>query len=127
MIDKRKQFIISYLNSFTDNGYVVVSLSEICTEILKNTNENTDKIAEDLRELAHHGYIKLKYDDGENFCVTSTEKGRSFIDVDEENEKTFIKLYSGYKSVVGWVIFSAFIGAFTGSVITTFILKIFGG
>ena len=127
MLDKRKRFIISYLNDVTNKGYAVISLNEISNEVLTNTNEQTDGIVEDVRELASHGYIKLKYDDGENFCLTATEKGRSFIDVDEENEKTFIKLYSGYKSVVGWVIFSAFTGAFTGAVITAVALKLIGG
>ena len=105
----------------------MLSLNEITAEVMKNTNESTDNIVDDVRNLSNLGYVRLKYDDGENFCLISTEKGRSFIDVDEESEKTYIKLFTGYKKIVGWVMASSFTGAFVGAVITAVILKLVGG
>ena len=127
MLTKRKRFILSYFNTRANDKYAVLSLNEITAEVMKNTNESTDNIVDDVRNLSNLGYVRLKYDDGENFCLISTEKGRSFIDVDEESEKTYIKLFTGYKKIVGWVMASSFTGAFVGAVITADILKLVGG
>lgn len=124
MLDKREQFLLNYVNKNTVNGYVVISLNELCKEVVENSNYSTDGLVVVIRTLSSLGYIRLKYDDGENFCVASTEKGRSFVDVDEENEKTYIKLFSGYKRVVGWVTASAFIGAFAGAVVVLVIFSL---
>ena len=127
MIDKRSQYLLTYINRVANDRYVVISLNEFCNDIMKNTNYSTDNLNDSIRELSSLGYIRLKYDDGENFCISSTEKGRSFIDVDEENEKTYVKLFSRYKSVVGLVICSAFLGAFAGSVITSVVITLLRG
>lgn len=127
MIDKRSQYILLYVNKIAEDRYVVLSLNEISAEIMKNTDYSTGDIHASVRELASLGYIRLKYDDGENFCLTSTEKGRSFVDVAEENQKTYVKLFGGYKSVVGWMMFSAFCGSFVGGVVTAVALKFIWG
>lgn len=127
MIDKRSQYLLTYINRVANDRYVVISLNEFCNDIMKNTNYSTDNLNDSIRELSSLGYIRLKYDDGENFCVSSTEKGRSFIDVDEENQKTYVKLFSRYKSVVGLVICSAFFGAFAGSVISSVVIALLRG
>ena len=125
MLDNRKRLILSYVNSLTSNGYAVVTLNELRTEVLNVAGEDVSNVENDVRQLSSLGYIKLKFDDGLNFCLTCTEKGRSYVDIDEDNLKKQTA-FNGYKSLIGVVVASSFIGAFSGAIITLVVLKLVG-
>ncbi|MBO5851662.1 MAG: hypothetical protein J6R29_04975 [Clostridia bacterium] len=125
MLDNKEKIVLNYINSNSNSGkYVVLTSEEILRVFPHFLNASEAMVKTVINNLFLKGFIRLKYDDGSTFCVSSTEQGLNYK---EENTFENSPIIFSVKAIVGWCVFSSFIGAFVGVVIALFLSKILGG
>lgn len=121
MLENNAKIILNYINSNCLNGkFVVLTIEEILSAFPMHLNVQKETVKNAIASLFQSGFIRLKYDDGFSFCVSSTEKGLNYKDeFIKESTPTFNKL-----ELLGWCVFCSFLGAFLGAVIAVFLSAI---
>ncbi len=116
-MDKRKELLLGYLNGICSlNEYKIINLSEITLLNPLFSDEETAKKA--VKSLADEDYVKVKFFDGEQYCISATVKGKSFFEKEravkktEKKEKLYVFLASFCGSFLGGLLIFAllFIG-----------------
>ena len=124
MLDNNAIAILNYINSKCVNeNFVVLTNSEIVLATSNASNINESEVKDVISSLFSKGYIRLKYDDGTTFCVSSTQKGLNYK-AENENEKNVENF--NYNALVGWCFFASFIGGFASVLIALILSKFLG-
>ncbi len=109
-MDKRGEILLEYLNGICGiNEYKIINLSEIT--LFSPTLFSDEEIAKKtVKSLSDDDYVKVKYFDGEQYCISATLKGKSFFERERAIKKTVKrdKLY---------VFFASFSGSFLGGLL----------
>lgn len=108
-MEKRKELLLGYLNGICSvNEYKIINLSEITLFSPLVFDEETAKRT--IKSLSDEDYVKVKYFDGEQYCISATVKGKSFFErkravkKTEKREKLYVFLASFAGSLLGGLI-----------------------
>lgn len=124
MLDNNAVVILNYINSKCVNeNFVVLTNSEIVLATSNASNVKENEVKDVISSLFSKGYIRLKYDDGTTFCVSSTQKGLNYK---PENESEKIVETFNYYALIGWCFFASFIGSFSSVLIALILSKFLG-
>lgn len=119
MLEKYEKIVLNYINSNCKSGnFIVVTIDEIFSFLGVQSTVDKVQIKTAVANLFSSGFIRLKYDDGETFCVSTTEKGLNY------KEQTFandVQVVVKRNSLVGWCVFASFVGGFVGAAIAIFL------
>lgn len=97
-MDRVSHAALEYVCKISSPGSpAVTDIADFKAEAEQNVSAAT------IKELALNGFIKLKYSDGENFCLEPQQKGMEYIlaakgDATAENEKVAACVASGKKN-----------------------------
>ena len=124
MLENKEKTVLNYINSNCQNGkFIVLTCEEILTVFPASLTVDCTAIKTVINNLFKKGFIRLKYDDGSTFCVSSTEQGLNYKEEKvSQNNTAVIK----NNAVVGWCVFASFIGGFVGAVVSIFLSVLFG-
>lgn len=118
-MDKRGEILLEYLNGICGiNEYKIINLSEIT--LFSPTLFGDEEIAQKtVKSLSDDDYVKVKYFDGKQYCISATLKGKSFFERKRAIKKTVKrdKLY---------VFFASFLGSFSGGLLLLGIMLVTG-
>lgn len=125
MLDKKSRLLLEYINKECGEGaYKIFEFSDIKRD-LRNARFDAEGIAETINYLAEYDYIKLKYIDDENLCVTNTPRGRVYH---EETRSLSLEVNYRKRTVITVLLFSflgAVVGSFIGVIVATLIMRMF--
>lgn len=123
MLEKKSRRLLEYINNECGEGaYKIFEFADIKKD-LHSSRYDADSIAEIVKYLAEHDYIKLKYIDEENMCVTNTPRGRVF-----HEESRSLRYEESYrKRTVALVFLSSFLGAFLGAIAAIIVMRFIYG
>lgn len=110
MIDKRIKFLLNFINGKPESskGYIVIDAEEIISASPKKLALCSETVCETVKILQSLGYVTLKYNDGNSFCLFLTENGKSALngDSDIELKKLIIIAISAFiGSILGCLFF----------------------
>lgn len=120
MIDKKSYEILKYLANECDNGYKVIEVEDILKEIKEN-DINQILLKQTLIYLDKNGYISIKYNDDNVYCVSMLPYGRQFIETRNVKDKQSKDMKITIRKLYFEILLIAFLGAFLGTLISELI------
>lgn len=115
MLDRKTGELLNLLNNLCVGGaYKILEISDLVLKMPQSFALDEEEIRESLRVLQEKDFIKIKYEDEREVCISTLPKGRFFhenmIDkiIEEKTEKRQYFIYG-------------FLGAFFGSAFFTII------
>ena len=121
MLSKECVFLLNYINQNASEEYLIISVEDILLEFPASYGISKSLINEMILILKNDGFISVKYNDGESFCVKSKEKGLLY---EEQNKQIKISNKITHFKSFGWALFGGFLGAFLGTILLLIIIKI---
>lgn len=118
MLDVETTKIFSLLSEVAGDGrYKVITTKEIITLLPDNLKISEDAVRESVRLLSEKEFIKVKYEDDNEFCLCTLPKGRLFCEnKNDEEVEDFLRKKSYF------VI--SFMGAFCGGALVALIVAV---
>lgn len=115
MLDKKTLLLLNIINDACDNGgYKIFEISELISLFPSGENIDADTLREGVRALSAHGYLSVKYEDENEFCLMPLPSGRAKTELDK-NERESTKIRNRYQ------FFYSFLGALIGGIGTLII------
>lgn len=125
MLNDNEKSVLNFINLNCKNeSYAVFTCEDILTSFPAFLSADSNSVKNAINNLFLKGYIRLKYNDGTTFCVSTTEQGLNYK---EENAVDKQPSLLSLKAIVGWCVFSSFLGGFVGAITALFISRILGG
>lgn len=113
-MDKKGQLLLNYINGICKAGeYKIINSGEI-TLYSPELFPDKESVRKQIKQLDDEEYIKVRFYDGEQYCLCSTVKGKEYF----ENERLYKNALKKDKRVV---FLASFLGSILGSLITLFI------
>lgn len=89
MLDERSTSLLNYINEKCAEGsYKIFSVEELVEDFPLRYGADADLIRQIVTALSTGGYISLKFDRDEEFCIAPTPKGREYFEVQADNAPT---------------------------------------
>ena len=117
MLDERSKILLKKVNErCTEGSFNVIDKTELLSVYPKRFKADETVLEQSLKNLSAYGYVLLKYEDENVYCLAPTPKGRAFYE-DETELKTIDRrklLSSVFNSVCIYLaVFFGIIGAFS--------------
>ena len=80
MLDSKSTSVLIVVNSLCQDGYKVLSLTEILSKFTKENLISQTALCQILSELDYKGYISIKYQDDSEVCLSTLPKARLVLE-----------------------------------------------
>jgi DNA-binding MarR family transcriptional regulator len=80
MLDSKSTSVLIAVNTLCQDGYKVLSLTEILYELPKEVLISQTTLCQTLSELEYKGYLSIKYQDDSEVCLSTLPKARLFLE-----------------------------------------------
>ncbi len=88
MLDERTSVLLNIINKICSSGsYSVVTSDELILKFPEKFGADSDLIRQMIINLSQKGYVSLRYDRDDEYCIAPTPKGRLFTET-EPNDVT---------------------------------------
>lgn len=115
MLDKKTLLLLNIINDACDNGgYKIFEISELISLFPSDVSIDSNALRESVKTLSEHGYLSVKYEDENEFCLMPLPSGRAKTELDK-NERESTKIRNRYQ------FFYSFLGSLIGGVTTLII------
>ncbi len=119
-LDKRNAKLLHALYQICDNNYKVIEFGDIVTRLPLKYRLDTELI-NDLKYLAEHGYIDIRYFDNEVVCMCMLTKGKLCNEEMEQDAKRKKKSTMTIIALGIMCAVCAFIGSLLGVILSRYI------
>lgn len=123
IMNKKALAVLAAINNTSKDGEaVIIEKDELICAIPHNLRSEEGEINDILKDLTLTGLIKLKYQDGDTYCVTPLPKGKLIVESEKDEDlDTSITVKIDYKRIAK----IAFLFSFLGSLLAGLIIFIF--